>query len=266
MCCGKHSLIVFVLNWNKVLSYICILVGIVLTISLSICNAEILNTCSLIFCSRLNLNVSFVEAEGYSLKNLIHDRGAVLNSYISGAGFIDYKLSCILGRYILCKIGVVQSDVVDCINVKQRTHRVENPDIAFLYPVSRILSILCITLGRNIYICSGNVFCSYIKNYFLSLEVMLGYLDPSGSLIIVIIIVPRSIVIIGNIEYRSYIINVDLLRICNHLIGGNVCKGHLYDIITVAGQRNNSLILIRTRNFCPSNRGFLFINFNNRSI
>ena len=71
MCCGKYCLIVCILYCSELFSRIGCLIGIVLTISLSVCNLEVLNTCGLILNSYLNLYVSLIEAEGYGLKNLI---------------------------------------------------------------------------------------------------------------------------------------------------------------------------------------------------
>ena len=255
MGCGKYGLISCILNCSNLFSCICCLIGIILAICLSVGNLEVFNTCGLILNSYLNLNVSLVEAEGYGLKNLIHDRGAILDGYVVSIcdGLIKYELGCILGCCILCKVCVVKSDVVDCINVELHTIGIESPYIAILCPVSCILCILCVTLRRNIYGSTGDILCGHVKNYFLSLEVMLGNLNGCNSVSFVVVAVSCFVVIIGNIEYRSNIIDMNFLGVGAHSVGGTVGVRKFNHIIVIAGQSDFGFPLVSSINLSPGN-------------
>ena len=135
-----------------------------------------------------------------------------------------------------------------------------------IHPVVGILGIGFISLGRNVYFLTGNIQCNYIQIYLFCLEVMLDNLDGCNSVSLVVVFVSDFQLVIGNLKHGSDIINKDFLLIRNHLIGGNVRKGHLYDIITIASQRNLGLPIVCLKDLCPSGRNLLIVYFYNRSI
>ena len=105
MGCSKD---ICILRRRKLCSRIGGLVGVVCSVNLRIGDLKVLNACGLILGAYCNLYISLIEAEGHSIQDLVHDRSTVFDGHITGIGLVNYKLSCILGCCILCKVGVVQ--------------------------------------------------------------------------------------------------------------------------------------------------------------
>ena len=253
MGCGKYGLVVCILYGCKFFCGVGCLIGVIGSVNLRVGDLEVLNTCGLILCGNSYDYIALVEAEGNGFQNLIHDGGAVLDSNIAGDGLIYHKFGNIGDSFVLCEVGVLQLHRVDGVNVKLHTCGIQSPYIASLRPVSGVLCVICVCLGGNVHCCAGDILCSNSQFHFRRLEVMLGNLNGCSSLGLVIVLVPGIVIIIGNIEYRSYIVDMDFLGVGSHCVGGTVGVGQLDHIVVIAGQCDLGFPLVCSCNLCPGN-------------
>ena len=82
---------------------------------------------------------------------------------------------------------------------------------------------------------------------------MLCNLNGCLSVSLIIVFISCIVVIISNIEYRSYIIDMYFLSVGFHSIAGTICIGKCNYIVSVAAQCNVCCPLICSFGLCPGN-------------